>query len=45
MHVPSDDPPPARRRQRFPKGIVPFFAYPFLVLTFVGWMAALVKGQ
>jgi hypothetical protein len=24
---------------------LPFFAYPFLVLTFVGWMIALVKGH
>ena len=23
----------------------PFFAYPFLVLTFVGWMVALAKGE
>lgn len=23
----------------------PFFAYPFLVLTFIGWITALVKGQ
>jgi len=24
---------------------LPFFAYPFLVLTFVGWILALVKGE
>ena len=24
---------------------LPFFAYPFLVLTFVGWIWALVKGE
>ena len=24
---------------------LPFFAYPFLVLTFVGWMVALVRGE
>src|SRR5439155_18787699 len=24
---------------------LPFFAYPFLVLTFVGWMVPLVKGE
>ena len=24
---------------------LPFFAYPFLVLTLVGWMAALVRGE
>jgi hypothetical protein len=24
---------------------LPFFAYPFLVLTFVGWMVTLVKGE
>ena len=24
---------------------LPFFAYPFLVITFVGWIVALVKGQ
>ena len=24
---------------------LPFFAYPFLVLTFIGWMLALVKGE
>jgi hypothetical protein len=24
---------------------MPFFAYPFLVLTFVGWMMVLVKAR
>ena len=41
------DAPQMVKRDAHAEGISrhrPFFAYPFLVITFVGWIWALVKG-